>query len=172
MLWQTDPLAYEEVQRFPLGNLDGALLYDVSVRRLGLPTVLNSAFFVRRRRAWGDPADKRPVGADRAYLWDASPLMAAGRTPPAEHLFTGDDPYVTEGLRLAAAEGRRFVLWLLNWGTDDTGVKAFSQVGGRELRLGYHWSDSLRVRAWPRARWTWALAGSCARRRACSACTR
>ena len=91
----------------------------------------------------GDVPDVLPRDAADAFLWNASAVERAG---VAEHLWTGDDPWIKEARELADKEHRRLVVWPVNWSVDDTGIKVFSPVGGKELRLGYHWTDAVRVR--------------------------
>jgi len=148
--WRHRTGEYEEHRRVPLDELDGARVLRVRVHRPGCVPVVNAPFYARSGAPrWGDAVDAWPADADDALDWDASALCGAPRRAIAEWLWTGEDPWVAEAQALADAEGRTLVLWPVNWSVDDTGIKTFSPVGGRELRLAYHFSDAVRVRGLP-----------------------
>jgi len=145
--FQHRPSAFTELrgdQELPLDDLDGAVVLRVRVHRAGRPSVDNAPFYARPdSQPWGDAPDVFPP-VDVAPL-DWFPGSAVDGVP--EWLVTGRDPWLTAAAEIAAAEGRRLVLWPVNWSVDDTKIRSFADFMGRQMRLGYHWTDAVRVRA-------------------------
>ena len=79
-----------------------------------------------------------PALEEEPFHWDASSFVERPRlrkVPP--HMFSGEDPWLAWLKAKAASLGVSWLVHLLCWCADDTGLKTFSPATGQEYRIAY-----------------------------------